>query len=94
MVRVTIGSEQFDIDLSDLTAIDSRDFNHAVGVSLEAVLAGQHDGGYFVFAGLKWLHDRRTNPKASFDEIAKAITFGMEVDIAATPADEEQVPEA
>lgn len=94
VLRVTVDDKQYDIDFSDLTAIDSKAFRHAVGIPLASVLANTQDGDLDVIAGLVWLHRRKNGePSIAYDTVAASIKFTSTLDIGDAEA-EADAPEA
>lgn len=81
VVRVTVDGEQYDIDFSDLSAIDSKDFRKAVGIPLASVLTERQDADIDVIAGLVWLARRKKEPRLSYEEVAESINFTTDMDM-------------
>lgn len=92
IVRVTVDGTDYDLDFSDLTGIDAKDFRREVGIPLAAVLAETQDPDIDVIAGLVWLARRKTQPSLTYTEVAAGINFMMDMDI--NPLEETSSPEA
>lgn len=84
-VRITVGDDVYDIDFSDLTAVDAKDFRREVGIPLAAVLADKEDADIDVIAGLVWIVRRKAEKGLTFDTVAKSISFTTTLDLDATP---------
>lgn len=95
VVRVTVDKDVYEIDFSDLTAIDSKDFRQAVGLPLMSVLTNPADADLDVFAGLVWLARRKTEPGLTYETVARAISWTSDLDIDQdVAASEDEHPEA
>lgn len=81
IVRITVDSDTYDVDLSDLTGIDAKDFRRAVGIPLAAVLTEKTELDLDVVAGLVWLARRRNEPSLTFEKVAAGINFLSDLDI-------------
>jgi hypothetical protein len=79
-ISFKVAGKPYAVDYGRLTGIDFRDFELAVGKPLMAAGTGASEGLIF-FAGLKWLTDRKSNPKLTFEEVLGAITYSdLELD--------------
>lgn len=89
---ITVDGTQYKVKLSQLTAIDAKDFRAAVGVSLAQAIAGG-SGDLDVIAGLVWLARRKIERGLPYAKVAAALTYDSDIDLtepddAATPEDD------
>lgn len=92
IVRVSLDGNTYDIDFSDLTAVDAGLFRTHVGFALAAVLNGTKDGDIDAIAGLVWLYRRKHGePHLQFGDVAKTINFMS--DLGYEPVEVEPDPE-
>lgn len=93
VVRVSCDGTTYDIDFTDLTAIDAKDFRREVGIPLMSVLSNQEQPDLDVIAGLIWLARRKGEPTLTFTEVATAINWSSDVDLLETQQAEAATPE-
>lgn len=94
-LAVTVDGEDHFIRLSDLTALDAKDFRAQVGIPLLSVFAGSVTTDLDIVAGIVWLCRRQTNPRLRYAEVAAAMNFTTPYDVSFRDADEgDDNPEA
>lgn len=81
VIRASVDGVDYDLDFSDLTAIDAKDFRREVGTPLASVLTGGVDADIDVIAGLVWLARRKHQPSLTYTEVAQSISFTSDLDV-------------
>lgn len=76
IARITVDDKTYDLDFSDITAIDAKDFRREVGIPLLSVLSDRQEADLDVVAGLVWLARRKTESGITYEEVAKSISLG------------------
>lgn len=87
-LAITVDGTEHFICLSDLTAIDAKDFRAQVGVPLQAVFAGAVGTDIDIIAGLVWLDRRRTDQRLQYVTVASEMTFRTPFSVAFKDAEE------
>lgn len=81
VVRATVDGVDYDLDFSDLNAIDAKDFRREVGIPIASVLTGGVDADLDVIAGLVWLARRKNEPSLTYTAVAESISFTSDLDL-------------
>lgn len=81
VVRLTVDGAVYELDFSDLTAIDSKDFRREVGIPLSSVLSDKEDADLDVIAGLVWLARRKVETALTYVEVASKLTLLTPMDV-------------
>lgn len=86
---ITVNGKEYIIRMSELTAIDAKDFRARVGVSLAQVMSNE-SADLDTVAGLVWLARRKRDPRVRFEDVARELTYDTEIDFGdGTEADDE-----
>lgn len=67
------------INPSEFTAEEVKLFRRNVGFSLNA---GMQDPDLDVFAGLVWIWRRRENPRLTYEQVEKSLSYADVIDMA------------
>ncbi len=76
---------------AEFTADEIGAFRRAVGFSLNA---GMQDLDLDVFAGLVWIYRRRDNPKLTYEQVSKSLSYADVIDMADDELGDDGDPEA
>ena len=79
-LRITHNETEYLIPLGSLSAIDSKDFRKATGVSLAQVIA-EGSGDIDTMAALVWLHRRKRDRSLTFAQVAQEFKYDSDLDI-------------
>lgn len=84
---ITVDGKEYKVKLSQLTAIDAKDFRASVGVSLAQAIAGG-SGDLDVIAGLVWLARRKIERGLPYAKVAASLTYESDIDLSEPDATE------